>query len=129
MAALASFLGCSPPIPGGRMATRRAPRRFSCRAAGGKKNLPISRAGKEPEEESREILNAFFLGKAFADAVNERVTSAVGELLSQLGRQQAQQQKEIRQFQEEVEVRARESMSQSAARSRAIERASDERIV
>jgi hypothetical protein len=39
------------------------------------------------------------LGKAVAEAFNERVESAVGEFLSTIGRLQAEQQKQIQDFQ------------------------------
>jgi hypothetical protein len=39
------------------------------------------------------------LGKALAEAINERVGSAVGEFLSDVGRRQAEQQRRIREFQ------------------------------
>ncbi|KAJ7571013.1 hypothetical protein O6H91_01G145100 [Diphasiastrum complanatum] len=59
------------------------------------------------DSESKQVLDAFFLGKAFADTVNERLGSAIGEFLSEVGRKQAEQQKEVRKFQEEVQERAR----------------------
>lgn len=48
---------------------------------------------------SRSVLDAFFLGKALAEALNERVESAVGELLSTIGRLQSEQQKQVLDFQ------------------------------
>lgn len=51
------------------------------------------------ENESKTILDAFFLGKAVAEALNERVESAVGEFLSTIGRLQAEQQKQVQEFQ------------------------------
>lgn len=51
------------------------------------------------ENESKQVLDAFFLGKALAEALNERVESAVGELLSTVGRLQAEQQKQVQEFQ------------------------------
>lgn len=51
--------------------------------------------------ESRNILDAFFLGKAVAEAVNERVESAVGEFFSTIGRLQAERQKQVQEFQVE----------------------------
>ncbi|KAJ7961502.1 chromatin modification-related protein EAF1 A-like [Quillaja saponaria] len=49
--------------------------------------------------ESRSVLNAFFLGKALAEAINERVESTVGEVLSAIGRLQTEQQKQVQDFQ------------------------------
>lgn len=51
------------------------------------------------DNESKEVLEAFFLGKAFAEAVTERLGTVVGELLSDVGRWQAEQQKQVRDFQ------------------------------
>lgn len=51
------------------------------------------------ESESRSVLDAFFLGKALAEALNERIESAVGEFLSTIGRLQAEQQKQVQDFQ------------------------------
>lgn len=51
------------------------------------------------DSESKNILDAFFLGKALAEAVNERLESAVGEFLSTVGRLQAEQQKQVLEFQ------------------------------
>ena len=51
------------------------------------------------ENESKEVLDAFFLGKALAEALNERIESTVGEFLSTVGRLQAEQQKQVQEFQ------------------------------
>jgi hypothetical protein len=51
------------------------------------------------DKESKQVLDAFFLGKAFAETVNERVGTVIGEILSDIGRRQAEQQKHIREFQ------------------------------
>lgn len=50
-------------------------------------------------KESKQVLDAFFLGKAVAEAVSERVGSALGELLSEIGQRQAEQQRRFREFQ------------------------------
>ena len=39
------------------------------------------------------------MGKAFAEALNERIESTVGEFLSTVGRLQAEQQKQVQEFQ------------------------------
>eukprot|EP00246_Nothoceros_aenigmaticus_P010302 TRINITY_DN26713_c0_g1_i1.p1 TRINITY_DN26713_c0_g1~~TRINITY_DN26713_c0_g1_i1.p1 ORF type:complete len:153 (+),score=28.70 TRINITY_DN26713_c0_g1_i1:95-553(+) len=67
-------------------------------------------SNQSSEEESRAVLDAFFLGKAFAEAVTDRLSSALGEFLSHVGRMQAEQQKTVREFQEEVEDRARKAI-------------------
>lgn len=51
------------------------------------------------DNESKSILDAFFLGKALAEAMSERIESTVGELLSVVGRLQAEQQKQVQDFQ------------------------------
>lgn len=48
---------------------------------------------------SKNVLDAFFLGKALAEALNERVESTVGEFLSAVGRLQSEQQKQVQDFQ------------------------------
>lgn len=49
--------------------------------------------------DSKSVLDAFFLGKALAEALNERIESTVGEFLSAIGRLQAEQQKQVQDFQ------------------------------
>lgn len=44
-------------------------------------------------------MDAFFLGKALGEALSERVESTIGELLSTVGRLQAEQQKQVQDFQ------------------------------
>ncbi|XP_016900330.1 uncharacterized protein At4g13200, chloroplastic isoform X2 [Cucumis melo] len=53
--------------------------------------------------DSRTILDAFFLGKALAEALTERIESTIGEVLSGIGKLQAEQQKQITDFQTELE--------------------------
>ncbi|XP_051141938.1 uncharacterized protein At4g13200, chloroplastic-like [Andrographis paniculata] len=71
-------------------------------------------SGDSGENQSRTILDAFFLGKAVAEAVNERVESAVGEFLSVIGRLQAEQQKQIQEFQDDVLEKAQRAKEQAA---------------
>ncbi|WCJ38108.1 hypothetical protein M5689_019184 [Euphorbia peplus] len=66
------------------------------------------------DNESKAVLDAFFLGKAVAEAVNERLESAVGEFLSTIGRLQAEQQRQIQDFQEDVFVRAKKAKETAA---------------
>ncbi|KAI3980353.1 hypothetical protein MKX01_003892 [Papaver californicum] len=73
-------------------------------------NLP----GEGGDNGSKSVLDAFFLGKALAEAINERVESTVGELLSTVGRLQAEQQKQVQDFQEEVLERAKNSKEKAA---------------
>ncbi|KAJ6810088.1 uncharacterized protein M6B38_157705 [Iris pallida] len=66
------------------------------------------------ENENKVVLDAFFLGKAFAEALNERIGSAAGEILSVVGQLQAKQQKQVQVFQEEVLERAKRSKEKAA---------------
>ncbi|XP_075507125.1 uncharacterized protein LOC142543638 isoform X2 [Primulina tabacum] len=66
------------------------------------------------ENESITILDAFFLGKALAETLNERIESSVGEFLSTVGRLQAEQQKQIQEFQEEVLEKAKRAKEKAA---------------
>ncbi|KAL8541824.1 hypothetical protein ACS0TY_002903 [Phlomoides rotata] len=73
-----------------------------------------SSTGDSGENESKTILDAFFLGKAVAEALNERIESSVGEFLSIIGRLQAEQQKQVQEFQEDVLEKARRAKEQAA---------------
>ncbi|KAL0435496.1 UNVERIFIED_CONTAM: putative protein, chloroplastic [Sesamum radiatum] len=77
-------------------------------------NLSCSCSRDSGDNESKAILDAFFLGKAVAEAVNERIESAVGEFLSTIGRLQAEQQKQVQEFQEDVLEKARRAKEQAA---------------
>ncbi|KAE8659302.1 pantoate--beta-alanine ligase-like [Hibiscus syriacus] len=66
------------------------------------------------DNESRNVLDAFFLGKALAEALNERIESTIGEFLSVVGRLQAEQQKQVQDFQEEVFERAKRAKEKAA---------------
>ncbi|XP_057414823.1 uncharacterized protein At4g13200, chloroplastic [Lotus japonicus] len=66
------------------------------------------------DSSSRTVLDAFFLGKAVAEALNERIESTVGEFLSTVGRLQAEQQKQVQDFQEEVLDRAKKAKEKAA---------------
>uniref|UniRef100_K7KDF4 Uncharacterized protein n=1 Tax=Glycine max TaxID=3847 RepID=K7KDF4_SOYBN len=68
----------------------------------------------DSDSSNRSILDAFFLGKAVAEALNERIESTVGEILSTVGRLQAEQQKQVQDFQEEVLERAKKSKENAA---------------
>ncbi|XP_021830556.1 LOW QUALITY PROTEIN: uncharacterized protein At4g13200, chloroplastic [Prunus avium] len=64
--------------------------------------------------DSRSVLDAFFLGKALAEAINERIESSVGEFLSTIGRLQAEQQKQVEEFREDVLERAKKAKEKAA---------------
>ncbi|KAJ8441366.1 hypothetical protein Cgig2_009074 [Carnegiea gigantea] len=66
------------------------------------------------ESDNRTVLDAFFLGKALGEALTEQIESAVGELLSTIGRLQAEQQKQIQDFQEDVLERAKRAKEKAA---------------
>lgn len=79
----------------------------------------VAQAANKPggagDPASKAILEAFFLGRALAETVNERLGSAVGELLSDVSKRQAEQREQSRQFQEEVKERARAAMLKAAS--------------
>ncbi|CAN8232363.1 unnamed protein product [Cochlearia groenlandica] len=66
------------------------------------------------ENENKNVLDAFFLGKALAEVINERIESTVGEVLSNIGRFQAEQQKQVQVIQEEVLERAKRAKERAA---------------
>eukprot|EP00850_Spirogloea_muscicola_P009078 SM000050S17003 [mRNA] locus=s50:308766:309549:- [translate_table: standard] len=63
---------------------------------------------------SRAVLDAFFLGKALAETINERLGNAVGEVLSNISSMQAEQREQAHQFQEEVKERARAALTKAS---------------
>ena len=50
----------------------------------------------EPLGSSKSILDAFYYGKAFAETVNERLGAALDDLLSELGKQDAERRESMR---------------------------------
>ncbi|GJN27059.1 hypothetical protein PR202_gb15042 [Eleusine coracana subsp. coracana] len=90
---------------------RRLPR-FAARSSnGGGGTRPEPKPG---DNESKAVLDAFFLGKAFAEAFTERLESVVGEVFSVVGQWQAEQQKQVQEFQEEVVQRAQKAKERAA---------------
>ncbi|OIW01027.1 hypothetical protein TanjilG_14210 [Lupinus angustifolius] len=75
---------------------------------------PNGPSSGDDDSSSRSVLDAFFLGKAVAEAVNERIESTVGEILSAVGRLQAEQQKQVQGFQEDVFERAKKAKENAA---------------
>ncbi|KNA20019.1 hypothetical protein SOVF_056300 [Spinacia oleracea] len=69
------------------------------------------------ENDSKTVLDAFFLGKALGEALTERIESTVGEFLSTVGRLQAEQQKQVQEFQEDVLERAKRAKEKAARES------------
>lgn len=91
---------------------RRFPRFAARRSSGGGGG---TRPEPKPDDnESKAVLDAFFLGKAFAEALTERVESVVGEVFSVVGQWQAEQQKQVQDFQEEVVQRAQKAKEKAA---------------
>ncbi|KAG6551851.1 hypothetical protein Mapa_006465 [Marchantia paleacea] len=101
---------------------RRVHGKSVCRRRRGAVAIRARGGGQKPgDSESKQVLDAFFLGKALAETINERVGSAIGEFLSDVGRQQAEQQKKIREFQDEVQERAKAAAAKAAQRAMAAE--------
>lgn len=61
------------------------------------------------------MLQAFFVGRALAAAVGERAEHLVSDSLSQLGKFDAEQRENLRQFTEEVMVRAEQEKAAAGA--------------
>ncbi|XP_057534887.1 uncharacterized protein At4g13200, chloroplastic [Amaranthus tricolor] len=66
------------------------------------------------ENDNKTVLDAFFLGKALGETLTERLESAVGEFLSTIGRLQAEQQKQVQEFQDDVLERAKRAKEKAA---------------
>ncbi|CAN1131181.1 Uncharacterized protein At4g13200, chloroplastic [Linum perenne] len=81
---------------------------------------PNSTDSTSGENESKSVLDAFFLGKALAEVLNERIESAVGEVLSSIGKIQSEQQKQIQSFQEDVVERAKRAKQGAAAQTTSV---------
>ena len=60
--------------------------------------------------ESREVLDAFFIGKALAETLLERAGGVFADTLSEIAKFDAERREEIREFQEDVMGKAREEM-------------------
>jgi len=116
-----SLFPCSAPVSGNQR--RRAKGRVARPSRLQRVAVVRATYGKEPEEgdaSSKAILSAFFAGKALADTLNERLGNLVGEVLSEVGKRQAEQQRQLRQFQEEVLERADASLRKAAQEERAV---------
>jgi acyl-CoA reductase-like NAD-dependent aldehyde dehydrogenase len=59
---------------------------------------------------SNPVIHAFFLGRAIAEVASEKLEDAVTNALSDLGKFDAEQRENLRQFVEEVQSRADRSM-------------------
>jgi len=61
------------------------------------------------------LVNAFFLGRALAEGINEQVEAAVSSALSEVGKFDAEQRENFRNFTEQVQARAQQDASQTGA--------------
>ena len=61
---------------------------------------------------SNPVLHAFFLGRAFAEVLSEKIEDSLTNALSELGKFDAEQREHLRQFIEEVQARAQADVSQ-----------------
>jgi hypothetical protein len=59
---------------------------------------------------SNPVIHAFFLGRAIAEVASEKLEDAFTNALSELGKFDAEQRENLRQFVEEVQIRADRSM-------------------
>ncbi|MEH2079865.1 MAG: DUF6825 family protein [Nostoc sp.] len=68
---------------------------------------------------SNPLVQAFFVGRAVAEVVNERLEVALTDALSDLGKFDAEAREQLRQFTEEVLERARAAETANAGQSTA----------
>lgn len=62
------------------------------------------------DKESREVLDAFFIGKALAETLLERAGGVFADTLGEIAKFDAERREEIREFQDDVMGKAREEM-------------------
>lgn len=60
---------------------------------------------------SNPVVDAFFLGRAFAEVLSEKLEDAYAQTMNELGKFDAEQREQLRQFIEEVQARAQQSNS------------------
>jgi hypothetical protein len=63
-----------------------------------------------PDPSNNPLVKAFFLGRAVAELVGEQVEKTATDLLSELGKFDAEQRVQLRQFVEQVNTRAVQAM-------------------
>lgn len=63
------------------------------------------------------LVNAFFLGRALAEGINEQVEAAVSSALSEVGKFDAEQRENFRNFTEQVQARAQQDASKAGSTS------------
>ncbi|DBA73971.1 TPA: hypothetical protein ACH3X1_010800 [Trebouxia sp. C0004] len=61
----------------------------------------------------RSVLEAFFLGRAFAETVNDRLGAALGDLLSEIAKADAERRQAWKEFESEVQDRAKAALRKS----------------
>jgi methyl-accepting chemotaxis protein len=61
------------------------------------------------------VTNAFFFGRALAEVLNEKIEESFTNAMSELGKFDAEQRENLRQFIEEVELRAERVAANSPA--------------
>ncbi len=59
------------------------------------------------------LVNAFFIGRALAEGINEQVEATVSSVLSEVGKFDAEQRENLRNFTEQVQARAQQDASQT----------------
>lgn len=58
------------------------------------------------------LVNAFFLGRALAEGINEQLETAVSTVLSEVGKFDAEQREKLRNFTAQVKARADQDAAQ-----------------
>jgi polyhydroxyalkanoate synthesis regulator phasin len=64
---------------------------------------------------SNQLLQAFFVGRALAEVLNERLEASLTDALSELGKFDAEAREQIRQFTQEVLERANQAATAAGA--------------
>ena len=64
---------------------------------------------------SNPVVQAFFFGRALAEVLSEKIEDTVTNLVSELGKFDAEQRENLRQFTEEVQARAEQVAASSQA--------------
>ena len=64
---------------------------------------------------SNPVIDAFFLGRALAEVVGEKLEDTYTNAMSELGKFDAEQRENLREFIEEVQLRAQKSANKSPA--------------
>ncbi len=99
----------------------RAPPGGALHRAGGAARVPpprrarlLARAERSKAQESFDLLEAFFFGKALAEVANERLGTAAADILAAVGVAQAELPRALEAMQEEVAARARREMDEAS---------------